>query len=63
LREWTNGQAPSERLAVQILLFNGYEDVDPSHPLGGQDGGQDILCANDGLRCLAAVYFPRGQQN
>jgi hypothetical protein len=50
LREWTNGQAPSERLAVQILLFNGYEDVDPGHPLGGQDGGQDILCAKDGLR-------------
>lgn len=63
LREWTNGQAPSERLAVQLLLFNGYEDVDPSHPLGGKDGGQDILCAKDGLRCLAAVYFPRGQQN
>jgi hypothetical protein len=39
LREWKNGQAPSERLAVQILLFNGYEDVDPGHPLGGQDGG------------------------
>jgi len=55
LREWTNGQAPSERLAVQLLLFGGYEDVDPSHPLGGPDGGENILCKKDGLRCLAAV--------
>jgi hypothetical protein len=62
LREWTNGQAPSERLAAQLLIFAGYEGVDPSHPLGGPDGGMDILCTKDGLRCLAAVYFPRGQQ-
>ena len=62
LREWTNGQAPSERLAAQLLLFDGYEDVDPSHPLGGPDGGKDILCTKDGLRCLAAVYFPSRQQ-
>jgi hypothetical protein len=55
-------QAPSERLAAQLLLFDGYEGVDPSHPLGGRDGGEDILCTRDGRRCLAAVYFPRGQQ-
>lgn len=63
LREWTNGQAPSEGLAAQLLLFDGYENVDPSHPYGGRDGGKDILCTKDGLRCLTAVYFPRGQQN
>jgi hypothetical protein len=63
LREWTNGQAPSERLAAQILLFDGYEGLDPSHPLGGPDGGKDILCTKDGLHCLAAVYFPKGHQN
>ena len=63
LREWTNGEAQSERLAAQILHFDGYEDVDPSHPLGGPDGGKDILCMKVGLRCLAAVYFPRGQQD
>ena len=62
LREWTNGQAPSERLAAQLLLFDGYLGVDPSHPLGGPDGGKDILCTRDGFRCLAAVYFSRGQQ-
>jgi hypothetical protein len=63
LREWTNGQAPSERLAAQILRFEDYKSVDPSQPLGGPDGGKDILCTKDGNRCLAAVYFPRGQQN
>jgi hypothetical protein len=63
LQEWTNGQAPSERLAAQLLIFDGCQDVDPSHPLGGRDGGKDILCTKDGLRCLAAVYFPRGQQD
>lgn len=63
LREWTNSQPPSERLAAQILHFDGYQDVDPSHPLGGRDGGKDILCTRDGLRCWAAVYFPRGQQD
>jgi hypothetical protein len=62
LREWTNGQAPSERLAAQLLLFDDYKGVDPSHPLGGPDGGKDILCTRDGVRCLAAVYFPRGQK-
>jgi hypothetical protein len=63
LQDWTNSQAPSERLAAQILLFDGYESVDPSHPLGGPDGGKDILCRKDGLHCLAGVYFPRGHQN
>lgn len=62
LREWTNGQAPSERLAAQILQFADFENIDPSHPLGGQDGGADILCTKNGQPCLAAVYFPRGQQ-
>ncbi|ARV61192.1 hypothetical protein BZZ01_23545 [Nostocales cyanobacterium HT-58-2] len=63
LREWTNGQAPSERLAAQILLHEGYKDLDPSHPLGGKDGKKDALCKKDGQQWLMAVYFPRGQKN
>jgi hypothetical protein len=63
LQAWTNGQAQSERLAAQILLFDGYGSVDPSHPLGGPDGGKDILCTKDGLPCLGGVYFPRGHQS
>ena len=41
LREWTSGQTPSERLAAQLLVASDYKDVDPSHPLGGPDGGRD----------------------
>jgi hypothetical protein len=63
LREWTNGQAPSERLAAQVLLSDGYEGLDPSHPLGGPDGGKDAVCRRDGKTWVMAVYFPRGQQS
>ena len=62
LREWTNGQAPSERLATQILLHEGYESLDPSHPLGGKDGKRDALCKKNGQHWIMAVYFPRGQK-
>jgi hypothetical protein len=62
LLQWTNGQGPSERLAAQILLFEGFISLDPSHPLGGPDGGQDATCVRDGRRWTMAAYFPRGQQ-
>lgn len=62
LREWTNGQAPSERMAAQILSEEGYEGIDPSHPLGGRDGGRDAHCTKDGKSWIMGVYFPRGQQ-
>lgn len=61
LREWTSGQGPAERLAVQILLAEGFEEVDPSHPLGGKDGGKDVVCVRAGVRYIGAFYFPRGQ--
>ena len=38
LLSWTKGQKPSERLASHILRADGYKSIDPSHPLGGQDG-------------------------
>lgn len=62
LREWTNGQAPSERLAAQMLAAEGFESLDPSHPLGGKDGRQDAICTKDGKRWTMAVYFPRGEK-
>lgn len=63
LQEWTNGQGPSERLAAQILIHEGYNSLDPSHPLGGKDGGKDAVCQKGGQKWLMAVYFPRGQQD
>src|SRR5690242_8489948 len=62
LLEWTQGQAPSERLAAQILIHEGFSDVDPSHPLGGKDGGKDAIARREGRLFALAVYFPRGQQ-
>jgi Sigma-70, region 4/NACHT domain/HEAT repeats len=63
LREWTYGQAPAERLAGHILRAEGFDDIDPSHPLGGRDGGKDAVASRDGARWIMAVYFPRGQQS
>lgn len=60
---WTWGQTPSERLAAQIVAHEKYQDIDPSHPLGGKDGGRDATCTRDGQRYIVAVYFPRGQQS
>lgn len=62
LREWTHGQALSERLAAQVLLAEGYKNLDPSHPLGGPDGRRDAVADRDGKKWIMAVYFPRGQQ-
>lgn len=62
LLQWTQGQAPSERLAAQVLAYSGFEDIDPSHPLGGKDGGRDATCSKDGRPWIMAVYFPREQQ-
>jgi hypothetical protein len=62
LREWTKGQTPSERLAAQILMRDGFSDLDPSHPLGGRDGGKDALASKGGVPFAMAVYFPRGAQ-
>ena len=62
LRDWTSGQGPSERLAAQILAAEGYKAIDPSHPLGGPDGGKDAVCQHEGRRFVMAVHFARGEE-
>jgi hypothetical protein len=62
LRDWTNGQGPSEKLALQVLLDQGFTEPDPSHPLGGKDGGHDAKVMLGGAPWIMAAYFPRGQQ-
>jgi hypothetical protein len=62
LRDWTASSAQAERLAAQVLSDEGFTDIDPSHPLGGPDGGADALARRDGKRWVMAVYFPLGQQ-
>ena len=63
LLEWDKGQAASERLAALILEQEGFRDIDPSHPLGGKDGGKDMLCEFNSFKWIGAVYFPRGQKS
>ncbi len=62
LLNWDRGQAPSERLAAILLSKEGFQGVDPSHPLGGKDGLKDMILSFGGKRWIGAVYFPRGQQ-
>lgn len=62
LLDWTNGQGPSERLAAQALASEGFLSIDPTHPLGGPDGGKDAVCTKAGKRWVMAVYFPHGKQ-
>ena len=62
LREWTNGQPRSERLAAQILISEGFQGLDPSHPLGGPDGGKDAICSYDENEWVMAVYFANGKK-
>jgi len=62
LLNWDRGQTPSERLAAQILRVEGYVAIDPSHPLGGQDGLKDFICIKNTKKFIGASYFSRGQQ-
>lgn len=62
LLTWTYGQTPSERLAAQILYASGFEDVNPTHPLGGRDGGKDAMCMKDSKTWVMAVYFPHDKK-
>ena len=58
LRDWRYGQTQAERLVAALLHLEGFEAVDPQHPLGGQDGLKDVLCRKDKLLWVAAAYFP-----
>ncbi len=58
LRDWRTGQVQAERLCAGVLAVEGYSQVSPQAPLGGPDGGRDIIALRGRLRCIAAVYFP-----
>lgn len=62
LIEWDRGQAPSQRLTAHILREEGFNSIDPVHPLGGPDGAKDVICERNGKKWIAAVFFPRGQK-
>src|SRR5688572_6763491 len=58
LRDWRYGQTQAERLVAALLHLEGFENVDPQHPLGGPDGLKDVRCRKDGISWIAAAYFP-----
>lgn len=61
LRDWESGPPLSEQLAAQILLAEGFTDIDPSQPRGGADGGMDAVCMRSQKRWVMAAYFPHGR--
>lgn len=62
LFNWQGSQAEEERMAAQVVAAEGYEGLDPSHPLGGPDGGRDAHCTKGGRPWIMAVYFSRGER-
>jgi hypothetical protein len=62
LRNWQGSQAEEERMSGQILAADGYESIDPSHPLGGPDTGKDARCKKDGDLWIMAAYYSRGER-
>lgn len=62
LRDWDRDQSDAERLAGQLLRYEGYSSIDPAHPLGGPDGLKDVICRRGAKKWIGAAYFPRGQQ-
>jgi Growth inhibitor len=62
LVEFIGSQEDAERLSAQIIRSEGYESIDPTHPLGGRDGKKDLKCTKGGKTFIGACYFPRGQQ-
>jgi fido (protein-threonine AMPylation protein) len=40
------------------MHLEGFESVDPQHPLGGPDETKDILATKAGKKWVGAVYFP-----
>lgn len=54
---WRGSQHDSERMCAQLLILAGYQEVDPSHPLGGPDRTKDAVCVGKGKRWVMAVFF------
>jgi hypothetical protein len=63
LREWRYGSIQAERLAASVLRLEKYQNIEPQSPLGGGDGGADILCDRGGRFWVGAVYFPPTNQD
>jgi fido (protein-threonine AMPylation protein) len=54
---WDKQSTAAERMCADILRLEGFLNVDPQSPLGGRDGGKDILCDKDDMAFVAACHF------
>lgn len=45
------------------MLRAGFDDIDPSHPRGGKDGGKDATMSREGETWIMAAYFPHGDKS
>ncbi len=63
LAQWEAQSTAAERMSADILRIDGFMGIDPQCPLGGPDGGKDILCQKDGLTFVAACYFPTSDKD
>jgi fido (protein-threonine AMPylation protein) len=45
-------------MCADILRIEGFEGINPQSPLGGADGGKDMLCSKVGMSFVVACYFP-----
>jgi len=61
LKDWTKGSKEAERLASQVLRYEDFKLLDPSHPLGGPDQGKDLICYNGETEFLIAVSFSKNE--
>jgi hypothetical protein len=57
LHDWRNGQTQAERLCAALMHLDGFESVDPQHPLGGPDETKDILAMKANKKWVGAAYF------
>ena len=62
LANWRNGQVQAERMVADLLWAEGYINIQPQAPLGGPDGGADVLCERGAYKYIAAAYFPTTEQ-
>lgn len=51
-------QADRERMCVALLAIDrAYSQIEPRLPEGGPDGGRDLQCIINGVKCFGAVGF------
>jgi hypothetical protein len=62
LHEWELGSTHAEFLCADLLEIAGFSLLDPQAPLGGPDGGKDMIARRDGLTWVVGVFFPVTRQ-